>query len=173
MRPSGDRTNRKDGHSPFSTLARSCCDDREKECSCSLSKLSQVCFRKSTVHFCQVRHTCSFCGALANEGFHIKTEPRIAVCVGQLVVVRKLSGRFLQGCCPPQHPLQRANSIGRAARAQASWRREANQLPSRLFVKGILQAATYPLNTLPVKSLHTLSNAMFLWYFPHFTVHTY
>lgn len=71
----GDRTNRKDGHSPFSTLARSCCDDREKECSCSLSKLSQVCFRKSTVHFCQVRHTYSLCGALANEGFHIKPSP--------------------------------------------------------------------------------------------------
>lgn len=34
------------------------------------------------------------------------------MCVGQLVVVRKLSGRFLHGCCPPQHPLQLANGIG-------------------------------------------------------------
>lgn len=39
------------------------------------------------------------------------------MCVGQLVVVRKLGGRFLHGCCPPQHPLQPANGIGSSERS--------------------------------------------------------
>lgn len=78
MRPSGDRINRKDGHSSFSTLAHSSCDDREKEC--SLSKPLHVCFRKSTVHFCQVRHTYSFCRVLANQGFHKNRAQNSRVC---------------------------------------------------------------------------------------------
>lgn len=41
-----------------------------------------------------------------------KSKPTIAMCVGQLVVVRKLSGAFFHGCCPPQHLLQPANGIG-------------------------------------------------------------